>query len=110
MSRLRVNPSASSVRTLSSICFDERRDGLVDRSTPWRAEYDLFDGKHMERFEERGRGRGGRLAACRGYSLDEFLVVADAVARRGGSRRKNDHVNVDIGQLLNLGLDLLDNP
>src|SRR5580700_3826022 len=93
-----------------SVCFDERCDGLVDRSAPRRAEYDLFDGKHMQRFEERGRGRGGRLAACRGYALDEFLVVANAVARRGGSRWKNDHVNVDISELLTLGLDFLDNP
>src|SRR5580692_7386229 len=93
-----------------SVCCDERRDALVDRSAPRRAEYDLFDGKHMERFKQRGRGRGGRLAACRAYSLDEFLVVANAVARRRGGCRKNDHVNVDIGELLTLGLDFLDDP
>src|SRR5580692_7598094 len=67
-----------------SIGFDESRDALVNRSAPRRAEDDSFDAKHMQRFEERGRGGGGRLAAGRAYALDEFLVVANAVARRRG--------------------------
>src|SRR4029077_2825069 len=54
-----------------AVCFDEGCDALVDRSAPRRAEHDLFDGKHTERFKERGRGRGGRLAAGRAYPLDE---------------------------------------
>src|SRR5689334_23256095 len=65
---------------LDAVGFKKCRDALVDRSAPRRAEDDLFDGKRTQRLEQRRRGRGGRLAACRAYAFDQFLIVAGAIA------------------------------